>query len=686
MITNKPIQTREGNTEADILREARERVAVAQFGWRETFATSRDDENFIAGSQWDQETLNERDDEGRPTLVINQLQQYISRIAGAQKKQVQEIKISPVESNSQKEPTIKTVGGNDENLSSVLEGVIRNIQSISNAPAQYKTAFRHCLSGVGWLRVLTDYSRNDSFEQDIKIEAIRDRLSVLIDPHSKESDYSDAGYGFIHEQISHGEFKVRYPGKAIGNLDTTENRAFWGDNRTITVSEYFRREPVTRTLCLLSSGETVYKDDMKDVIDELEEMGVTITRERKVNTYKVIWCKITANAILEKEREFPTSTIPIVPVLGREVIVNGKRSYQGAITHAKDPQVMLNYWQSAATERISLAPKAPYIAEAGAIEGYETIWKTANTKNYSVLPYNKGFAAPKREAAPLMPIAEINMAQNMQQSIQSTIGIYDASIGKAGNETSGRAIMARQSEADTGTFDFVDSLSNAMRRVGILCVELIPKTYDTERILRIKSPDGSGDFVEINKVVMDEESGEEVVINDLAMGKYDVVITTGASYATKRMETADSILNFAQAIPQVAEVAGDLIADNMDFNNSDAIAERLKKGLPLNLLSKEDQEEIQKDAPPQQPSPQQIEAEAQAKEGELQLQLKDMEYKAKIEIEGIKLEVANINLETKRVEAGIKVDDMVNKKNDDEAKRKDDVVKDVVGKMRGAKA
>jgi len=682
-IADKPIQVRDGNTEADILKQAKDRVEIANRGWKDTFDSAKDDELFISGNQWDNASLINREEEGRPSLVINQLQQYVSRVAGAQKKQVQEIKISPTDATAGKpEAEIKTVGGEDLKLSRVLEGVVRNIQSISNAPAQYKTAFRHALGGIGWLRVLTDYSTQDSFDQDIKIKAISNRWSVLMDPDADEADYSDANYCFVSERITNKEFAKRYPGKTVGDLGNTNSNSFWwGDDKTVTVSEYFRREPAKRKLLLLTSGEIVFEDDVKDVLDELAEQGITVERERTIDTYKVVWSKITANSILEKDREFPTSTIPIVPVTGREVNIDGKRFYQGLITHAKDPQRMLNYWQSAATERISLAPKAPFIAEAEAIEGHEVQWKTANTKNWAVLVYNKGFTKPSREAPPMMPIAEMNMAQNMQASIQSTIGIYDASIGKAGNESSGRAILARQSESDTGTFEFVDNLANAMRRIGILLVEMIPKVYDTERILRIKSEDGSGDFVEINKVIKDEETGKDVVINDLAMGKYDVTVTTGASYATKRIETADSMLQFMTAVPQAGQVAADLVAENMDFNNSDAIAMRLKKGLPLNLLSPEEQEEITKNTPQQEappPSPEQIKAETDMQMAQLDAQMKTQEQAFQKEMENIKLQTAELNFRSKEVDAGQKIREG-NEKEDDEIK--EGIAKDIANKI-----
>lgn len=677
-ISPKPIKVRESNSEADILKEARERAIEADMAWGKTYDMAEEDELFISGIQWEAKDLQQRTEEGRPSLTVNQLQQYVSRVAGAQKKQVQEIKISPTESNKQ-EPTIKTVGGQDVKVSKVLEGVVRNIQSISNAPSQYKKAFRQALGGIGWLRVLTEYSRQDSFDLDIKIEAVQNKWSVLVDPYASESDYSDANYAFVSERISRDEFKKRYPNKAVGEIgrDTNVN-IWWGDDKSVTISEYFRREPIKRTLQLLSTGETVFKDEVKDVLDELAKQEITVVRERKIDTYQIVWMKISANSILEKEIIFPSSTIPLIPVLGREVNIRGVRSYQGLITQAKDPQRMLNYWQSAATERISLAPKAPYIAEVGAVQG-RMEWNTANTKNWSILTYNKGFQPPRREAPPSMPVAELNMAQNMQQSIQASIGIYDASIGKAGNETSGRAILARQTEADAGTFEFTDNLANAMRRIGILLVEMIPKVYDTERILRIKGEDGSGDFIEINKVIKDEQTGKEVVIHDLAMGKYDVTVTTGSSYATKRIETADSMLQFMTAVPQAAQVAADLIAENMDFNNSEAVATRLKKMLPPNLLSPEEQEELAKNTPKQEappPSPEQIKAQSDMEMKQLDMQMKQLDMEFQLKMEEIKLQTAELNLRSKEVDAGQKIREA----NEIEAEERDEEAKENMAK------
>ena len=676
-ITPEPIKVREGNSDREILEEAKERVEQARLGWKDTYYNSEVDEMFIAGNQWDAKDLLKRDSEGKVSITVNQLQQYISRVAGAQRKQVQEIKISPVEAN-QEEQKIKTVGGEDVSISKVYEGVIRNIQSISNAPMHYKKAFRDGLTGIGWLRVLTEYSRQDSFDLDIKIQTIPNKFSVLIDPQAKEADYSDANYGFIFEKISNEEFAKRYPDKTTGDLDSSnENDNWWNSKDSITITEYFRREPVTRTILLLSDGNTVYHDEAKEVLDELAEQGITVTRERKVKTYKVIWSKITANSILEKEREFPTSTIPIVPVLGREVNIKGQKIYQGLVTNARDPQRMLNFWQSAATERVALSPKAPYIVSDKSIEGKEKWWAQANTANLPYLPYKAGEERPSREAPPPMPVAELQMSQTQQGLIQTTIGMYDASLGAAGNETSGRAILARQSESDTGTFDFVDNLTNAMRRVGILCVELIPKIYDTERILRITSPDGSGDFVEINKVIVDEESGKQVVINDLALGKYDVAITTGSSYATKRIETADSLLQFITAVPQAAQVAPDLVAESMDFNGADALAERLKKTIPMQVLSREEQEELQKDQPEPQPDPSlELANQLQAMKLE-QENLKTQQQQMKTQQEALNLKQEELGL----IEQQMKNENEANKSGEDIEERIKDTVARTVAEV-----
>jgi hypothetical protein len=634
VIRDNPIKYTNFKSDEDFLRDATVKAIQANTAWKENYEQAREDSLFVFGEQWNYEDKRKRDKEGRVTLTLNKMQQFINRVTGDQRQNVQQITVSPIDGNNLKATIPNTAGTKDYPLSDIYESLIRNIEQQSQSSAHYKTAFQHSVEGgFGWLRVLTDYSRNDQFDLDLKIECIRDRFSVSIDPTATQPDYSDANYCFIHSVISRDEFEKRYPKADIGDIERLgrEEYSYWILEDRVRVSEYFVREAITKTLVLMSDGETHFKEDIESVLDELANMGVTVIRERKVKTYKVMWYKITANSILDKT-EWVGSTIPIIPVLGRELNIDGRRFYTGLIADAKDGQRMLNYWQSASTERVGLSPKAPWIGSTKNFEGLDHIWSQANLTNFSYLPYNStpNGDKPFRLDPPQTPTAEMALAQQMEGGIQSSIGIYNASLGNSGQETSGRAINARQSQSDTGTFLFQDNMNLAIARVGKILIECIPKVYDANRVIRIKNQDDSGDFVEINKTIVDQQTGQEVIINDLGVGKFDIVVSTGVSYSTQRQESAEKMLDFTRAVPQSAEVAPDLIARNLDFPNAEALADRLKKLIPSNLLSPEEQEELAKEAPPQEPTPQE---QLEAQKAQLELEL----AQAKVELERAKV-------------------------------------------------
>jgi hypothetical protein len=605
----EPIKTREGNSKEDMLREARERAARAVTAWSHNFKAAKEDIVFLAGEQWPEDIRKERQDEGRPCLTLNKLPQYVDQVLGDQRQNRPAIHVHPVEADNtqdaQKTPNI--AGNNDYSLSEIYESLIRNIEYTSNAEAHYDSAFQHSVEGgFGWLRVLTKYSAEDSFDQDLCIKHINNRFAVLMDPDCSEPDYSDANWCFIGEKMSREEFKKRYPRKAVGDLTDAEHGEYsWWLDEGVRVAEYFYREPANRELLLLSDGRTVWQDEVESVLDELQDMGVTVKRVRKVKTYQVKWMKITAHDILESEITWPGSTIPVIPVLGKEITLGDKTYYRGLIRFAKDAQNMHNFWMTAATERVALAPKAPWVAPAEAIEGYETEWENANRTNHSVLRYNAlaGVDRPARDQPPSMPSAELQLALSATDEMKATIGLYDASVGNEGNETSGKAILARQRQGDRGTFTYIDNLSRAIRRVGQVLIELIPRIYDADRVVRLRFEDGEGDWVQINQMITDEETGKDVLVNDIAVGKFDVTVNAGPSYQTQRMEAADSLMQFVQAVPSSGAVVIDLIAKNMDWPGAQEIARRLQKTLPPGILDADEMEEAGIEPP--QPSPEQ---------------------------------------------------------------------------------
>jgi hypothetical protein len=241
-------------------------------------------------------------------------------------------------------------------------------------------------------------------------------------------------------------------------------------------------------------------------------------------------------------------------------------------------------------EIIALAPKSPWLVAAGQIENYENDWKVANSKNLAYLEYNPltsqgGVAVPppQRIDPPQVPTAAVNAMREASDDIKSTTGIFDASLGAQGNESSGRAIVARQKMGDNATWHFQDNLVRAVRHMGRIFVDLIPQIYDTPRAVRILGEDMADEIALVNQMHHDDKDGEDKIY-DLTVGKYDVVVDVGPSYESKRMETAENLTNIIQAIPQIGQVCSDILVRNLDFPGASELADRLKRTVPPNLL------------------------------------------------------------------------------------------------------
>lgn len=649
--------------ESTFLMDVRKKATQGEAYWKDNWDASLDDLEFLSGNQWPAAILAERELEQRPCLTNNVLPTFVDQVLGDQLQNKPAIKVNPTsmirvdKPETGKTDTLKLEGsaGKQYELGEVLSGLIKNIEYNCDAETAYDIAFQSAVeSGMGYLRVRTDYLADDSFDQDIIIEAIQNQFSVVFDPSAKKRDKSDAAWCFIHDQISKVRFDEQYPGKSSDPISDAgfEDTNNWFPEAQVRVSEYFTREPATREMALFSDGRSMYMDEIEPVIDELIQMGITIVRQRKVKTFRTFWRKITGLNVLEGPIELKCSSIPVIPVWGKSITIKNKTMFRSVIRFAKDAQRMSNYWDSAATESVALAPKAPFIGSEDQIEGREDEWKNANKTNLGILIYNKdgpNDTGPRRQQAAAIPAAEVTLAAQFGEKIKSTLGIYDASLGAQGNETSGKAIIARQRQGDRGSYKFIDNLSKAIRQVGKLVVELIPTVYDTERVVRIKFPDDTEDFVQINQQIQDEQTGKWITIYDLGVVKYDVVVTTGPAFSTQRMEAAESMIQFAQAVPAAAAVMADLIAMNMDWPGADSIAERLKKIVPPEVLSATEREKLAEDMPEQkEPSPeQQVQmAELSAREAEAGAKTEEAKadvFKAQLASEQAKIELQAIN-------------------------------------------
>jgi hypothetical protein len=581
-VADSPKSTKSDSKKLLDTAKARFKLAVdAEFEQRKE---ELDDVKFRAGDQWPEEIKKDRLAEKKPCLVINRLVQSVHQITNDQRQNRQSMRVNPVNSSASVE------------TAAIFEGLIRHIEQCSAADVAYDNAFESAvIKGRGFLRIVTDFCDAQSFEQDIFIKPIHDSSSVYLDPHYTMPDGSDANWGFVFEDYDKDEFKAQFPGAELTRMEDWSalgnGSEGWLTGNSARVAEYFYKTFKKTTLLLLSNGQVIQKDQLKDGM-QLPE-GLSVAQERETVLPAIKWAKINGIEILE-ETDWLGKWIPIIPVHGDEVVVDGKRSFEGIVRHAKDPQRMYNIWASTETETIALAPKAPFIGVAGQFKGYEQQWKNANRKNYPYLEYapvsiNGTPAPPPTRNVYEAPIQAISQAR-MQSAddLKVTTGIYDASLGNRSNEQSGLAIQRRNAQAQTSNFHFQDNLSRSMRHAGRQLLDLIPKIYDTPRIGRILKEDGSAEMVPLNQPY--QEKGEDVQ-HMLDQGQYDVVMGTGPSYQTKRQEAAATMLDFGKTIPTAMPMIADLVARNMDWPGAQEIAERLKKTLPPQLQDNKDDQQ-----------------------------------------------------------------------------------------------
>lgn len=544
---------------------------------------AQEDLRFLDGgpNQWPDSIRQAREKAGRPCITVNRLPGFVDQVEGDQRQNKPAIKIRAVDSDV------------DPELAKILSGIIRNIESVSEAEIAYDTAASSAVScGRGFYRVLTVDSEL-SFDQDIVVKRIINPFSVSWDPGAQEYDLSDAGWIMVSEWISDDEFTRRYPDKVKTSFDQGDDYTiYWAAEGFVRIAELFRRVPYDKTLYLLSNGKTV-----SEVPDNLPPW-VKVVKDKAITAWKVEWLTVSGSDILEEPQEWAGRYIPIIPVWGKELFVDGKRITRGVIRHAKDPQRMYNYWRSMATEGVAQTPKNPFLVTTKQIKGLEVLWDTANTSNRAYLPYNPDPNAPgSKPYKEQANTVQTGMLQEMSvagEDLKATTGIYDASLGARSNENSGRAIIARQKEGDTATFAYIDNDARSRRHLGRILVDLIPRIYDASRIVRILGEDGKESFEKINWPTRDDQ-GNLSYINDLtqAMGKFDVVVTTGPSYTTQRMEAADFFMNYMKVDQAVAPMIRDLIMKNMDVNGADEFYERLKKALPPEFMDDEDRQKQQ---------------------------------------------------------------------------------------------
>ena len=587
---------------SDILATARARLDMAVSALSESREDEIDDLRFYAGSpdnhwQWPADVLATRGAvqgqtiNARPCLTINKLPQHVHQVTNDQRQNRPGAKVIPVDDNA------------DVEVADIFNGMIRHIEYISDADVAYDTACENQVSyGEGYLRLLTEYCEDNTFDQDIKIGRVRNSFSVYMDPTIQDPTGADAKWCFVTEDVTKAEFERMYPDASpITTLQSLgvgdQSISNWLNEDTIRIADYYYIDFDRTTLNLYPGNATAFEGTPED--KQLRAIYGKPKKSRESDRPKVKYCKINGYEILE-EREWAGKYIPVIRIVGNEFEVDGRLYVSGLVRNAKDAQRMYNYWVSQEAEMLALAPKAPFIGYGGQFEGYENQWKTANTQNWPYLEVNPDVTdgqggmlpLPQRAQPPMASSGLLQAKAGASEDIKSTTGQYNASLGMGSNERSGKAILARQREGDVGTYHYGDNLARGVRHVARQLVDLIPKIYDTQRIARIIGEDGETKMIKINpeqpqpvNKIMDERGIVMEKIYNPGVGKYDVVAITGPGYATKRQEALEAMAQLLQGNPQLWAVAGDLFVKNMDWPGAQEMSKRFAKTIDPKFLS-----------------------------------------------------------------------------------------------------
>jgi hypothetical protein len=619
----------------DTVKEARELYDDAVSADRENREEAEKDMRFLAGDQWPELIKRDREANGRPMLTLPRLNQYERQITGDMRLNPPSIKVRPVDSSG------------DPQTAKTFTGLIRNIEAQSNGQRAYLTAGANAVRcGEGWFGLLYDYVQ-DGFEMELAFRRFASPFAVVPDPNAEEPSCGDMEYAFVPTLIHKTAFRKMYPKASLVGWDSGDIWGPWREGDFVRVAEYWRRIPTKRRLVLLQDQTVLDVTDWEDT----RLQGLPILRERQADSYRVEMRKLTGVEELEDPHEWPGCMIPLVRVVGEEVNIGDRCIRFGIIRQARDAQTLYNIQRTAMAEAVAMAPKAKWIVTDRMISGREGLWSNANLNNAAYLTYTPDPAAPggmPQRIAPEIPSqALLTDVQAAAQDIEATIGIYRESLGKESNAVSGKAILSRQREGDVGTYLFADNLADAVMQAGRILIDVLPKVYDTERQARLLLEDGTEEFVPINSMSMDPVTGQIKMVNDIRVGRYDVVSSVGPSFSTKREEEREMLMAMGQANPMFLDIGADILVKNMDSPGSEELHKRLRKM----AIQKGYAEPGEDDPPPPQPQPDPNTLLAMAEIEKAKAAQAKVQADTAIKTEEIKIEQAKLLLEAEKVKA-----------------------------------
>jgi hypothetical protein len=660
----------------DTLQEAKELYDDAEDAWHENF--ERMDEDFCFSNpadpqQWTDETRKQRD--GRVLLTLDQTNQYINQV---------------VNDGRQNTPSMSAIPGDGAataDAADQLTGIFRHIEYVSRAGIAYDTSLEHgSRAGMGFLRVYPKIIRPELNHQELYITSVSEPRMVLLDPDSRELDGCDSLHAFVSQEISKRAFKRRWPKASEVSFGTCGK---WALEDGVRVAEFFKVvfETQKRMTVMLPGGstESISEDEYTALTKRLGYRPVVLeTFDAKRR--KVKWLHMTGAEILE-ETWFPGPWVPVVPVYGHMMFVEGKRYVCGLTRRLMDGQRFHNIQMTALAESLMTQPKAPYLVDARAIAAHMDHWEKLADGNPAYLPFDSvdedelPIQMPQRVAPAAFPSGFAQAALMGQNEMQAAVGIFKSTLGQQSNAVSGKAKLADKLEGDTATFHYRDNQRISIEHLARICIDAIPEVYDTPRVARMLGIDGSVSTVRIDPDMQGSvrKQGKKVVALNPNVGVYDAVVKIGPAHTTLREEFQDRLTQLAQSNPALAAAIAPLLIKMGNVPEAEKLARVAIALLPPNvqaIYNEGDDDNEEGEAPnPQiiqltqqlqqarevlqnmQAELQKLQQESASKQGELAIKAEDVKIKqtgAQIELMGV--EVEQYNAETQRIKVNSEIE------------------------------
>jgi hypothetical protein len=463
----------------------------------------------------------------------------------------------------------KAKDGADPEDSELINGMYRT--DSLNSDEAYKTATGDQVDcGFGAWRLETEYENKlDDVNnyQIIKRTPINEANNVVMfDSNARRQDKSDAAWGSVITAFTDEGWeaycrdnginyeKNKNPASLIQENRSTTNW-FWRDERSdLKVAEFYHRTKSRHKVLIfedmLGNIVSYYQKDIKNVLDELEAGGYEMVGSKMKDRYTVTKYIVSGEKVIKKQR-IAGEYIPIIPVYGDWSITEGRELWRGIYHDAKDSQRLRNMAMSYVADIVGKGPRSKQIYYPGQIKGFE--WMYALTGSDNNLPYllqNEVSDATGQqypigavgEVAPAtVPPAVNDILVHTRESVSDTMGNSLASDSMMNSQVTEGQIRIASGENNLETFIYQDNYALAMKHDAAVYMSIASELYDVPRDVTVTAADGTEEVIKIQETILDDETGEEVVLHDITKGRWEVYTETGPNYSTLKEETRNEL-------------------------------------------------------------------------------------------------------------------------------------------------